>query len=279
MQRKIRLIAADMDGTLLNSRSQLTDFTIAAIHEAQSKGIIFAICSGRYLENIQILLKDAGIECPIIALNGCVVQAGEKRVHTEFMAKNTVSRLHEAFERAGASYYLFGPQSVTARRPGQRHHSEISYAKRLEEEWGITFSKGKEAAEAASQKEQFKYFVYQDFESCTIEQAFESAKDIPGIAFTRSGNESFEVMPLDVDKKSGLERLARYLNIPMSEVMAIGDHDNDIPMLKAAGLGVAMGNAVEGAKRAADIVTEYNNDDGAAKAIIRFALHPFPSNG
>lgn len=278
MQRKIRLIAADMDGTLLNSRSQLSDFTISTIHEAQSKGIIFAICSGRYLENIQILLEDAGIECPIIALNGCMVQAGDKRVHTEFMTENTASRLYEAFERAGASYYLFGPQSVTTRRLGQRHHSEISYAKRLEEEWGVAFSKGKEAAKAASQTEQFKYFVYQDFESCTIEQAFEAVQDIPGIAFTRSGDRSFEVMPLDVDKKSGLERLARYLDIPMSEVMAIGDHDNDIPMLKEAGLGVAMGNAVEEAKRAADAVTEYNDDDGAAKAIIRFALHPFPSN-
>lgn len=278
MHRNIRLIAADMDGTLLNSRSQLTDFTISAIHEAQAKGIIFAICSGRYLENIQILLEDAGIDCPIVALNGCVVQDGKKRVHTELMPAVTVSRLYEAFERANASYYLFGPQSVTTRRLGQRHHSEISYARRLEEKWGVTFSKGKEAACAASKQDQFKYFVYQDFESCTMDEALEAAKGIPGIAFTKSGSNSFEVMPMHVDKRTGIEHLAAYLNIPMQEVMTLGDHDNDVPMLKAAGLGVAMGNAVEDAKRAAHVITEYNDDDGAAKAIIRFALQPSPSN-
>ena len=272
MQRKIRLIAADMDGTLLNSSSRLTDFTIATIHKAQALGIIFAICSGRYLENIQIVLKDAGINCPIISLNGCIVQAGERRVHTDYMKKNTVRTLYETFEQLHVSYYLFGPGSVTTRYEGKPHHSVVEFAPRLEKEYGVTFTMGEAASKAASYKEQFKYFVYQDQGCCTLDAAFDAAKDISGIGFTRSGNENFEIMPVYVNKMYGIEHLARFFNIRMNEVMAIGDHDNDVPMLKAAGMGIAVANASDKAKEAADIIVESNDNDGAAKAILQFVL-------
>lgn len=273
MNKNIRLIAADMDGTLLNSHSLLSDGTVSAIHQAQAHGITFAVCTGRYLENAQILLRDAGVDCPVIALNGCIVQAGMDRVHTAFMAQQAVAALYEAFERVHAPYYLFGPGSVVIRRADHRHHSEISYAERLKEEWGVVFSKGKEAALTASRKKQFKFFVYQDaLAGCTLNEAMKAAARVPDIAFTRSSNSSFEVMPLGVNKREGLERLAAHLRIPMGEVMAIGDHENDVPMLKAAGLGVAMGNAAMAARAAADEVTDDNDSEGAAKAIIRFAL-------
>lgn len=278
MVHTIKLVALDMDGTLLDRSSRLTDFTIDTLRSAQRAGITVAICTGRYLENVQVMLQDAGIACPIIALNGGTVQAGEQRVHTAFMPQGTVRRLYEAFEQTNASYYLFGEKSVVTRRSGQRHHSEISYARRLEGDFGVRFAVGKEAAEAASHKRQFKFYVYQDFESCTVDAALAAIRDISGIACTRSSDHNFEVMPAGVDKGTGLYQLAQHFCIPMQAVMAVGDQENDIPMLNVAGLSVAMGNASDKAKAAADAVTQSNAEDGAAKAIIRFALQP-ASNG
>ena len=78
-----------------------------------------------------------------------------------------------------------------------------------------------------------------------------------------------EVMPLGVDKGTGLSALAAYLNLTPAEVMAVGDGENDLAMLRYAGLSVAMGNACDTVKKTARVVTETNDEDGLAKAVER----------
>ena len=75
-----------------------------------------------------------------------------------------------------------------------------------------------------------------------------------------------------VNKCTGVEELAAMHGISMENVMTLGDYDNDMPMIKAAGLGVAMGNALEKVKAAADYVTDTNDNDGVGKAIEKFVL-------
>ena len=81
-----------------------------------------------------------------------------------------------------------------------------------------------------------------------------------------------EVNAAGVDKGTGMLRLGRLLGIRPGEIMTCGDGNNDLPMIRAAGLGVAMGNAIDEVKQAADYITCTNDEDGAAKAIERFAL-------
>ena len=81
---------------------------------------------------------------------------------------------------------------------------------------------------------------------------------------------SVELHASGVNKGTGLAEAARYFGIPMENVMAIGDGENDVTMLKMAGMGAAMGNAVSEAKAAADIVLPSNNEDGVAWAIHQF---------
>jgi HAD-superfamily hydrolase, subfamily IIB len=83
---------------------------------------------------------------------------------------------------------------------------------------------------------------------------------------------SLEIFPKDVNKGAALTALAKELNLDLSETMAMGDRDNDIPMLKIAGKGVAMGNALPGVKESSDYVTTDNNSSGVGKAIEKFAL-------
>ena len=116
-------------------------------------------------------------------------------------------------------------------------------------------------------KEQF--FVCSNDRTEEIRKGLE---DIPGIELTRSGPRNVEINPIGVNKARGIEELAGHFGISLSQVMTLGDEENDIPMLKAAGYGVAMKNGSEDAKAAARFITDSNNDGGWAKAVRKYAL-------
>ena len=268
----IQLIAIDMDGTLLNNENEVTKETLSAIREAQEKGITVAICTGRFPENVSIMFEDIGLVCPVISLNGCVIEMDGKRVHAQGMPHDTVAILHQQLEKAKASYYMFGDHMITTRRLGKPHHAEVKYAARLQRERGVTFQIGEKAASKAADQLVYKYYVYEDGDSCSLDAAFDAVKNVPGVHFTRSSNNNFEIMPQGIDKEYGIAALAGMLGISLAHTMAIGDHENDVSMIQAAGFGVAMQNAVDEVKQVADAVTLSNDQDGVAAAIRKFAL-------
>ena len=92
------------------------------------------------------------------------------------------------------------------------------------------------------------------------------------VELAESEDASLELSPAGADKGSGLLALAELLGIPRAATIAVGDAENDLPMLRAAGLGVAMGNATDAARAAANVVVADNDHDGCAEAIRRFLL-------
>lgn len=278
MAPTVQMIAIDMDGTLLNSQGYISQGTLQAIREAQAKGITVAICTGRFPENVSLMFEDVGLSCPVISLNGAIIEMDNKRVHAEQMKGDTVQELCLALESAQASYYMFGDHMITTRRMGKPHHAEVKYAARLLKERGVTFEVGEEAVRSAARKALYKFYVYEDFASCGLQKAFEAVQHVKGVHFTRSSDNNFEIMPQGIDKEHGIQTLAAMLDIPLRHVMAIGDHENDETMIKAAGFGVAMGNAVPRVKEAADAVTGTNDEEGVAQAIRKYALHQTPAS-
>ena len=114
-----------------------------------------------------------------------------------------------------------------------------------------------------------KFFVCSNDRSDEVRAALQ---DIPGIELTRSSPRNVEINPAGVNKARGIEELAAFFDIPLSQVMALGDEENDLPMIKAAGYGVAMGNGSEDVKAAARFITDTNNQGGWAKAVRKYAL-------
>ncbi len=268
----VQMIAIDMDGTLLTSQGNISTETMHAIEEAQSKGITVAICTGRFPENISLMFEDIGLNCPMISLNGSVIEIEGKRVHAKPMDVEAAINIYRRLESVQASYYMFGDHLITTRRQGRPHHAEVNYAERLLKERGVFFREGEEAARSASKKVLYKYYVYEDSNSCDLQSAYRAVEHVPGVHFTRSSDNNFEIMPNGIDKEYGIHTLADMLNIPLSNVMAIGDHENDITMIQAAGFGVAMGNAVPKVLDVADAITLSNDEHGVAYAIRRYAL-------
>ncbi len=266
----IRLIATDIDGTLLNSALQIPDRNLRAICAAQEKGITVAISSGRFPENVYVLLQDYGLRCPIIGTNGAdVVDENLNRLSETFIAPESAMSALEELIRLGSDFFMFARQAVCTSRETRRHHSELSFGDRIRA-MGFTYYHGpKEAAMLAGQGLAHKFFVC---DNVPLELVRAALRDMPGIDLTQSSACNVEVMPCGVDKGVGVRALADSLGVPMAQVMALGDEGNDLPMLRVAGYGVAMANGSAEAKAAARFITDTNDNCGFAKAIEQYAL-------
>lgn len=268
----IRLIATDIDGTLLSSALQIPDRNLRAIRAAQEKGITVAISSGRFPENVYVLLQDYGLRCPIIGTNGAdVIDENLNRLSETFIAPDAALRALEELTRLGADFFMFARQAVCTSSKTRKHHSELSFGDRIRA-MGFAYYHGpEEAAMLAAQGIAHKFFVC---DNVPLERVREALRGIPGIDLTQSSANNIEVMPCGMDKGIGVRILADALDIPMAQVMTLGDEGNDIPMLRAAGCGVAMGNASAEARAAARFITDTNDACGFAKAVELYALSP-----
>lgn len=272
-KRIIRMIASDVDGTLMRSDKTLSQYTIDTIHKAQEQGILFVICTGRYPEHADVLMKAYGIRCPISGNNGCTLWEPRtgKVLSDHFLSKEAAERACAAAEGIKLNYMVFGRKHVAARNAFFLHSSKLLYGESLVKDYHIVFEDGYDAVrrvlDAPVNKFYFHYDTQKEKEKLISELAL-----IPDIEITTSGPANVEIIPKGCNKATGITDMAELHNIPMEEVMALGDYENDADMLSAAGLGVAMGNASEYLKNLADAVTDTNDNDGVAKAIEHFAL-------
>lgn len=283
---KYRLIAVDMDGTLLNDKLTVSEATVDAINKFRAAGGIFTIATGRapcgvkkYVGLVGLDDSPVNIVCNIggtiadsVTLKPVKVFAMPKDIAAElidFFADNT--RLVMAYDDDGLK--------ISAR-------SELSdmYCNTV----GIDFE----------EKSELNKYVLEDGVNIAKIMTILDERDLPSVMkkldekfpgllcmqstapfllTLKHDGEDFmpamiECVPRGVDKGVGLKFVADSYGIPMSQVMAFGDSYNDIAMIKAAGLGVAMGNAKPKVKEIADYVTDTNNDDGVAKAINKFCF-------
>ena len=265
----VRMIATDMDGTLLNRKGQIPEENIRAIRAAQEKGIVVAIATGRFVENAYVVIQDAGIVCPIIGSNGAKITNEKLELISEhFMDPKAAMQVFDVLDELGSDYFVFGPGFVCTARQEVAHHSELSYGPRITD-LGFTYCRGREAAFACVQQAVHKFFVC---DNVPLPMVRERLLNISGIELTQSGVRNIEVMPTCIDKAMGVIDMAKYLNIPLSQVMTLGDQENDIPMRKGAGDGVDMGNASEETKAVARFITDTNDECGFARAIEKYAL-------
>ena len=271
MKHDIRLIASDLDGTLVNSKGEIEAENLSALLKAQERGIYVCAFSGRFPGNASLVMHKYGFTGPVCASNGCEILDTPfgRPIETHLMEKNAARRATELLNRYEADYFIFAPGVVYNSNPEIRHHTELSDFKTLYEEHGIVYCSGQESLEKILQRGICKFYVRVNQH---IEELKQALSPVEGLYITRSGNSNIELMPTGVDKGTALESIARYLNIPLSCCMTFGDQDNDLPMLLKAGFGVAMGNADDEIKSRVWYVTDSCGSCGVGKAVRKFAL-------
>lgn len=262
----IKLIALDIDDTLLNSQSKITAATKEALQQALEQGIKIVLCSGRPLAGVSSYLKQLGIsgdEQYVITYNGALVETVAGKV----LSKNTLNnqayrRIVKYVEDNQMQYYVLDDQSNVY--TSNHDISRIAVVQAWENSAGILV---RTPNELPTDFEITKAAIVG--EKNTLDAAEQPVKSqfSDDYYVVRAADNFLEIMHQDVNKGSGLTKLTDILGIDPSEVMVFGDEQNDIPMFEFAGTAVAMGNGSDLAKSHADYVTDTNNNDGIAKAL------------
>lgn len=259
---KYKLMAVDMDGTLLNLESEITPFTLQTVKQAVEKGLIFTLCTGRPLQGVKRYVDQLGLDCPVITYNGAVIAhstTGEI-LFSQTMDADEARRVYDLAREKQTMFIIWSQNRLYASEISEKTHfyEEITSTKAtLIEDFGAVLDAGIT-----------KMLWYDD--SDTLEKWIQELDD-EGFAhttFTKSRAYFLEFFSNKTSKAVAMEKLGEYYGISREEMIAVGDQTNDLPMIQYAGMGIAMGNAVDAVKAAADYITATNSEDGVAQAII-----------
>ncbi len=270
--RHIKLIAVDMDGTLLRSDKTVGPDTLRDIGEARGHGIEVAYCTGRSVAELSPYTDVLAMMRYGVCLCGAQIYDFRERrsLHKRAIGMSYVRQIVSISEEYGAMVQLL-TEDKSLVRSDQVEHMEDYHLKAYKDMFK------KIATGVGSMEEAIKNYgtilksnVHFPDEKAR-EEAFCRLKALP-LSFVFSETSTIEIMSKGVSKASGLSMLASFLSIPMHSVMAIGDGNNDRDTLLKAGVSVAMGNAGQELKAAADIVTEDNDHNGSG-LIIRQCIN------
>ena len=263
----IKLVAIDMDGTLLNSKKELSEETKQYFKNFHNKGTdtLLVLCTGRPESGIRPYLKDLGYleeNHYIISQNGANIYESQtgKRVMDAFVDSAAIQKWIELGNKHGIS--------VMGAGVGYYYSFDEEPTEWMEFDVKIVSGKLKRiTTEESLSTDFYKLLLLGDEEQLNEFETIIPQEWRNEFYVVRSQKYLVEVLKKGVNKAYGLEKLAKELNIQPSEIAAIGDAANDIEMLKYAGLAIAMGNASEEVKAVSDIVTDTNENNGVIKAI------------
>lgn len=267
----IRLIATDMDGTLINSRRQISPANIDALNKAMQAGVCVALCSGRTARNSASVAHRFGLRgCALLAMNGayCAMDVNDEPFEVRELAPRVRGAAIDMLKELGGTLVCFSPDTVVTINNGT-YDDYAGYGGGEKDEYAVTQLRGFDALERLKS---LNKLVYIDDDAERLRRATELVGELSGITVASSWENNIEIMPEGVSKGGAVCALAHRLGVDMSEVMTLGDYDNDLSMIERAGFGVAMGNANPRVKSAARYVTGTNDEDGVARAIERFVL-------
>lgn len=263
---KYKLIASDIDGTLLPfGNKAFSERTLAAAEKCRKHGIAFTIFTGRSFVNALKAAEQLGIKGPIVTANGSIVMGTDGSVLKAWsFDKETAVSICRDLTGMGLRCSFYCPEGVY----------------RLDESapasFTVTTINARTFVNAVNDRELFfgtgadhvcKIESYSDDPALMKSLAERYAEQ--GFGASQAYPVNVEILPPGCGKGRALLWLCEYMGIRREECAAIGDNTNDIEMIRAAGVGIAMGNAAPELKEASDTVTEDAENDGAARAIDR----------
>lgn len=261
----IRLIATDLDGTLLRHDKTVSPRNAAAIRLAHEAGMLVVAATGRYLASLPLLLTPVGVDYAVTSNGAQCYQVSTERL----LFESTISAHTAAQIIAHLVAHFPESRSEVAINDGRTHYAQPGYAELLTEAERRNFPIDyRELVDLASIREPL-IKVTARHPSLRPEVLQESllTSGLTGFHPTTSGGPILEISGSGITKAHGVSRLAELLGFEPGQVLAVGDARNDVELLQWAGVGVAMGNAVPEAIAAADHTTASNEEDGLALAI------------
>lgn len=270
-----KLVAIDIDGTLLNDQREVTPAVKQAISDATAQGVKVVIASGRPMTGVRGLLKELNLDGQAdqyaICFNGALAEAtnGREIVRSELTYDDYVE-LELFFRKMGARMHVETPNYIYTA------NQDISPYTVLESFLVSMPVRYRTLDQMAKLRPKFHFMKLMGVDDPAVLQKVE--ENLPQqlkdrFAIMRSEEYFLEFVNKEAGKGNAMVDLGQHLGIKPSEMLALGNAQNDESMLEDAGLGVAMGNSVPHTLKVADVVTADNNHDGVAKAIEKYVLN------
>ena len=266
-KKDIWLIALDLDGTLLNSDKLITPRTVAALQAAMQKGVHVTIATGRMLLGAAQFAQQVGMHAPLICCNGGVVQGvdDDEPLFVRHLTSETVRGILSICHEHGwyANWYIGRDVYV------EHFDKDYFYAYRTIKDFPL-----KEVGDRfLDDTDDVIQCVVRDLDGHVAEKVAALQDALPGqFQAQQNTGTSADLTPNGVTKALGLAFLMHHYGLAPENVMACGDGDNDLPMLKFAGTAVVPANGLPCAKALATYHAESNDEDGIAKAVEELVL-------
>lgn len=279
----IKVIASDMDGTLLNEKHEISKENIEAINKAKKAGITFVISTGREYNSVQSFLKSKNIKCQCVLMNGAEYRdENGKIIETINIDKSIARKTIDIMKKGNLTSRIFTNKGVYTIETKEEALKEIAYrTKSFNQE--LTFEEAIEIAKKEPYFMQLKYveniddffnsdieirkFVAFHKEIETINKMKNILTEIEGLEVSSSFIDNVEITDKGAQKGIMLSKVTSKMGINKDEVLVLGDSFNDYSMFTEFTESVAMGNAIPEIKKIAKYITDTNVNDGVAKAI------------
>ncbi len=274
---KIRLVAFDLDGTLLDNKKQISAENRAALEAAAKKGVYLVPCTARLFNKMPEQVRSLPFVRCAITVNGAEVFDRDKNCavcRAEIPAAEA-EILYDYMDGLPVIYDCYQEGEGYIDRYFYEHALELTGDEHTARLIAVTrkpLERFRETMRERGLPIQKTQMFFKDLDLRT-EKMRQIKKEFPLYSVTGSLYNNIEINAGSANKGEALLRLCEYIRISPSECMAIGDGNNDVSMLKAAGIGVAMDNAADEVKAFADVVTASNEESGVAKAIRRYVLN------
>ena len=261
-ENRIKLVAADMDGTLLNRERKITKYTQDVIKKAMAQGVYFVPATGRAVNALPPELKEMeGIRYGIFSNGATIYDLKEEKViyknHFEMDLMESISLNGQSYankkEMQNIDYYELDSNTKAI----------VQGSRVLVDDLEMFVKEQSTTVEKTT-------LLFKTMEE--RQRAADALSKIEDIQFSSSLPKNLEISKKGCNKGDGLFHLAKILNIQKEEIMSCGDADNDRELLESAGLAVVMENGLDSMKAIADYITVSNQENGVAKAMEKFVL-------
>lgn len=261
---KYKLVAADMDGTLLNSNEEITPVTLQAIERAVKSGVIFSISTGRPIQGVEIYSHLLNLNAPFITYNGAmiVVLGTGEILFQQDLDKEDARQILKLGKKYNTTMCVWSENQLYGNILNNKiydYRSMSGVEPKLIEDEELLLDQGIT-----------KILWFDEEEAINRWQKELACEPFENVTFCTSKPVYLEFFNKQVSKAHALEKIGQLYNIRREEMIAVGDGFNDLSMLEYAGMGVAMGNAPEEIKEKAAYVTAANDEDGVAEVINKF---------
>jgi Cof subfamily protein (haloacid dehalogenase superfamily) len=282
--KKISILLADVDGTLVDSQKRITERAKAAIQKLNAAGIKFAVTSGRPPRGMKMIVEEVKLSTPMAAFNGgMLVEPGTMKVLTQQTldaetARSVIARIGEfgldVWVYAGVNWYLHDLNTPHRDKEERTVQFPPTVIKNFDEALDQGVAKVVGVGDNYDLVAKAEKGIADEFEHGVHAKCTTTSRDCePSVSAARSQPYYLDVTHPKANKGFVVEMLADLLKIPPAEFITFGDMPNDVLMFKKSGYSIAMGQASEEVKKSATYVTAGMDDEGFAKGVEDFILN------